>query len=42
MDIAQDMPSWGSTALTLASIAALVSVLVVLILQWKRNGGGKR
>lgn len=38
MELAQAMPSWGPTALTLASIATLVAVLVVLIVQWRRNG----
>jgi hypothetical protein len=29
--LAQDMPAWGSTALTLVSVAVLVSALVVAV-----------
>lgn len=29
--LAQDMPAWGSTALTLVSVAVLVSALVVAL-----------
>ncbi|GAB3499352.1 hypothetical protein FB471_1761 [Amycolatopsis cihanbeyliensis] len=37
MFLTQSMPSWGPTALSLASIAVVTAALVVVVVSWRNR-----